>query len=87
MGHLAVAEAAVIGLPHDRWGEAITANVILLPDATATTDELIDYCKENIAGFKVPKAIMIVEEFPRTGTGKIQKHLIRKGLEGHYSED
>ncbi|MGO1750742.1 MAG: AMP-binding enzyme, partial [Marinobacter sp.] len=83
----AVAEAAVVGLPHDRWGEAITASVILMPDATATEGELIDYCKQNIAGFKVPKAIMIVGEFPRTGTGKIQKHLIRKGLERHYSED
>lgn len=86
MGHPAVAEAAVVGLPHDRWGEAITANVILMPDTTATEDELIDHCKKNIAGFKVPKAIMIVEAFPRTGTGKIQKHMIRKDLEGHYSD-
>jgi len=87
MGHPAVAEAAVVGLPHDRWGEAITANVILMPDAQITENELIDYCKSNIAGFKVPKAIMIVEEFPRTGTGKIQKHMIRKNLEGHYSDE
>lgn len=87
LGHPAVAEAAVIGLPHDRWGEAITANVILLPDSQTTEAELIEFCKSNIAGFKVPKAIMIVDEFPRTGTGKIQKHMIRKSLEGHYSDN
>lgn len=86
MGHPAVSEAAVVGVPHDRWGEAITANVILLPGASATAEELVEYCKANIGGFKVPKAIMVVDEFPRTGTGKIQKHLIRKNLEDYYSE-
>lgn len=87
MGHPAIAEAAVVGLAHDRWGEAITASVILTTDAEVTEIELIAYCKNNIAGFKVPKAIVIVEEFPRTGTGKIQKHMIRKSLEGHYSDE
>ncbi|WP_339799320.1 AMP-binding protein [uncultured Marinobacter sp.] len=86
IGHPAVSEAAVIGVPHDRWGEAITANVILMPGATATEEELIEHCKTQIGGFKVPKAILIVDEFPRTGTGKIQKHLIRKSLEGYYSD-
>ena len=86
IGHPKVAEAAVIGLPHERWGEAITANVILMPDEEVTEDELIEYCREHLAGFKVPKAIVVVEEFPRTGTGKIQKHMIRKDMEGYFSD-
>ena len=86
IGHPVVSEAAVIGLPHERWGEAITANVILLPEAQATEQELLDYCRQNLAGFKVPKAIVMVDEFPRTGTGKIQKHRIRKGMEGYFSD-
>ncbi|SFR68267.1 long-chain acyl-CoA synthetase [Marinobacter daqiaonensis] len=85
IGHPKVAEAAVIGVPHERWGEAITASVILMPDEDAAEEELIEYCREHLAGFKVPKAIVVVEEFPRTGTGKIQKHMIRKGMEGHFS--
>ena len=85
MGHPKVAEAAVIGVPHERWGEAITASVILMPDADTNEQALIDHCREHLAGFKVPKAIVIVEEFPRTGTGKIQKHVIRKGMEDFFS--
>ncbi|MFL1407517.1 class I adenylate-forming enzyme family protein [Marinobacter sp. M1N3S26] len=85
MGHPKVAEAAVIGVPHERWGEAITASVILMPGKEATEGELIEYCREHLAGFKVPKAIVIVDEFPRTGTGKIQKHVIRKGMEDFFS--
>lgn len=86
MGHPKVAEAAVIGLPHERWGEAITANVILLPGQEATEEELLSFCREHLAGFKVPKAIVIVDEFPRTGTGKIQKHMIRKDMEDYFSK-
>ncbi len=85
IGHPAVSEAAVVGLSHERWGEAITANVILMAGAEASEQELIDHCKEHLAGFKVPKGIVIVEEFPRTGTGKIQKHKIRKEMEGYFS--
>ena len=83
--HPQVAEAAVIGVPHERWGEAISAHVILMPDEQITEKELIEHCRDQLAGFKVPKAIVVVDEFPRTGTGKIQKHMIRKDMEGHFS--
>ncbi|MCQ4323189.1 AMP-binding protein [Stutzerimonas stutzeri] len=86
IGHPKVAEAAVVGLPHEHWGEAITANVILMPNEDITEEELIDYCREHLAGFKVPKAIVVVDQFPRTGTGKIQKHVIRKTMQGYFSE-
>lgn len=80
MDHPAVAEAAVVGVPHDRWGEAVVACVVLAPGQGADEAALIDYCRERLGGFKVPKAVRIVQEFPRTGTGKIQKHLIRSQI-------
>lgn len=78
--HPAVAEAAVVGALHERWGEAVVASVILLPGQSTDEAALIAHCRERLGGFKVPKAIVIVKEFPRTGTGKIQKHLIRSQL-------
>lgn len=80
MEHPAVAEAAVVGAPHPRWGEAITAAVILAPGGQVDEAALIAFCRERLAGFKVPKGIVFVEAFPRTGTGKIQKHVIRSEL-------
>jgi acyl-CoA synthetase (AMP-forming)/AMP-acid ligase II len=87
MEHPAVQEAAVVGLPHPRWGEAVTGVVILKPDQFANEEELIAFCKETLAGFKVPKRIKVVTEFPRTGTGKIQKHHLREQLKDLYTQD
>ncbi len=84
MEHPAVAEAAVVGAPHPRWGEAITAAVVLAPGASVDEATLIEHCRAHLAGFKVPKGIVFVETFPRTGTGKIQKHVIRTELEKFY---
>jgi len=75
--HPAVQDAGVIGLPHHYWGEAVTAVVMLKPDARATEDEIRQFCKSRLAGFKVPKRVIFVDQFPRTGTGKIQKHRLR----------
>jgi acyl-CoA synthetase (AMP-forming)/AMP-acid ligase II len=77
MQHPAVAEAAVVGAPHEHWGEAVVASVVLAPGQSADEAALIAHCREHLGGFKVPKAIIVAAEFPRTGTGKIQKHLIR----------
>lgn len=84
MEHPAVAEAAVVGAPHPRWGEAITAMVVLAPGAKVDEATLLEHCRRHLAGFKVPKGIVFVDAFPRTGTGKIQKHLIRSELAKHY---
>ena len=72
-----IAEAVVVGLPHDRWSEAITAFVV--PRAGASLDEarIIAAVKERLDGYKVPKAVVVVEALPRTSTGKIQKHVVR----------
>lgn len=87
MEHPAVAEAAVIGLPHPHWSEAVTAVVVLKPGARADEAELLNHARSRLAGFKVPKAILFEKEFPRTGTGKIQKHVMRKQLQNLYAED
>ena len=80
LGHPAVAEVAVVGMPHPHWGEAVTAAVLPRPGMQATQADLIDWCRERLAGFKAPKAVVFVDQYPRTGTGKVQKHLLRAQL-------
>lgn len=75
--HEAVYEVAVIGVPDDIKDEAIKAFVILNEDACVKEQELIQFCSERLANFKVPSCIEFVEDFPRTPVGKIQKHLLR----------
>jgi fatty-acyl-CoA synthase len=75
--HPAVLEAAVVARPDDKWGETPCAFVTLKGDATATADELIAFCREHLAGFKVPKAI-VFGPLPKTSTGKVQKYVLRQ---------
>lgn len=77
LAHEAVAECAVVGRPDERWGEAVTAYVVLGADTTATRDELRAHCREHLAGFKVPKTIELVDALPKTATGKIRKVELR----------
>ena len=79
-----VGEVAVIGLPHPRWIEAITAVVTLKAGSTATPDELVAAVRGQIAGFKAPKAVIVVDELPKTSTGKIQKNVVRKEYADFY---
>ncbi len=75
--HPAVAECAVFAVPDPKWGEAIRATVVLRSDASVTPDELIAFCKERLARFKVPKAIEVLEELPKTAVGKILRRVLR----------
>jgi fatty-acyl-CoA synthase len=76
-GHPAVLDAAVLGMPDPRWGEVGRAFVQLAPGAGATCcRELTAFCRERLAAYKVPASFRIVEDFPRTSAGKIQKHLL-----------
>ena len=77
--HSAVQEAAIVGLPHEKWGEAPYAYVVLKPGATATEAELIAFTREKLAHFKAPHGVTFVPELPKTATGKIQKFVLRKG--------
>ena len=76
--HPAVMEVAIIGVPDDTWGETVKAVVALKPGAAATEEELIAYCREQLARFKCPKSVDIVEALPRNPTGKILKRDLRK---------
>jgi fatty-acyl-CoA synthase len=77
VAHPAVMEAGVVGLPHEKWGEAPYAFVVLKPGAAATPEELREYCRSRLAHFKVPQGFTFVPELPRTATGKIQKFVLR----------
>jgi fatty-acyl-CoA synthase len=77
--HAAVQEAAVVGVPHEKWGEAPHAFVVLKAGAVSTESELHDFARSNMAHFKVPAAFTIVPELPKTATGKIQKYILRRG--------
>ena len=80
LGHPKVAEAAVIGVPNEKWGEAVTA-LVVPKDPLLKEKELLSYCKERLADFEVPKKIVFVESFPKTATGKIQKFVLRSKFE------
>jgi fatty-acyl-CoA synthase len=75
--HPAVLEAAVVARPHPTWGETPCAFVTLRPETQATEAELIAFCRQHLAGYKVPKSVVFAE-IPKTSTGKMQKHVLRE---------
>jgi acyl-CoA synthetase (AMP-forming)/AMP-acid ligase II len=75
--HPAVLEAAVVGMPHEKWGETPHAFVVLRPGASAAEPELLEFARGALAHFKVPTAFHLVCELPKTATGKIQKFVLR----------
>ena len=83
--HPGVAKAAVVGLEHDRWGEAVTAIVIPQAGAHPAEQELIAFCRERLAGFETPKAIIFTEALPETVGGKVLKYKLRQQLAAHYA--
>lgn len=73
--HPSVAEVAVVGRPDPDFGESVTA-VVVSHDATLNVDDLITYCKNNLASYKKPRHIIFANSLPRNALGKVQKHLL-----------
>ena len=86
LSHPAVGGAAVIGVPHAHWGEAICALVVLKLGASCTEDDLDAHCRKHLGRFEVPKAIRFVDALPMTATGKMQKQILRKQFAGMFAE-
>ena len=78
--HPAVLDVAVVGVPDHKYGEAVCACIRLRDGASATEEEIRDYCRGQIAHYKVPRYVRFVDSFPLTVTGKVQKFLIREHL-------
>lgn len=73
-----LAEAAVVGIPHARWGEAVNAFVVVRPGQSSEAAQLISRTREYLAGYKLPKAVHFVDNLPKNGSGKVLKRLLKE---------
>jgi long-chain acyl-CoA synthetase len=85
LAHPAVQNAAVVGLPHPQWGEAVSAFVKLKPGAQADEAGLTEHCRNHLGGFQVPKLVRILDEMPMTATGKLRKVELRQAFSEHFA--
>ena len=81
LAHPEVAAAAVFGLPHPHWSEAVCAFVVRKPGTAVDAESVLAHCRNHLSGFEVPKLVHFVEAFPSTATGKVQKNVMRKQFE------
>jgi fatty-acyl-CoA synthase len=79
MRHPAVQEAAVVGVPDSHWGETPHAFIVLRQDSAASADELIEFVRGELAHFKAPRSVSLIDCLPKTATGKVQKFQLRDG--------
>ncbi|QQK76835.1 long-chain-fatty-acid--CoA ligase [Salicibibacter cibarius] len=79
-GHAKILEAGVVGTPDPTWGEVVTAVVAPKPGETITLAELEEFCRDEMAAFKIPRKLQVVEELPRNASGKLQKYKMREAL-------
>lgn len=86
MAHPAVLAAAVVGLPHPQWGEAVSAFIKLKPGAQADETAIIEHCRKHLGGFQVPKFIKLLDEMPMTATGKLRKVELRQQFSEHFAQ-
>ena len=76
--HPAVADAAVIGIPSDQWGESVLAFLVLQGEVKPATEELIEFCRSHLAGYKLPRQVEFVDVLPRNASGKVLKNQLRE---------
>jgi long-chain acyl-CoA synthetase len=86
-GHPAVMEAAVIGIPDEYRGESVKAFVVLKADAQVTVEELLEYCRERLAKYKLPSSIEFTESLPKSNVGKILRRVLRDMEEERMKRD
>jgi len=72
-----VLAAAVVGVPDERWGEVGKAFVVARDGATVTADDVLEHCRQRLAGYKRPRSVEVVDALPRNATGKVLKHVLR----------
>src|SRR5690606_6657075 len=78
VSHPAVLEAAVVGVPDERWGERPKAFVVLREGKVATPEDIVAHVRDRLAHYKAPDAVEVIDELPKTSTGKIQKYVLRE---------
>jgi acyl-CoA synthetase (AMP-forming)/AMP-acid ligase II len=78
-----IKEVAVIGVPHDKWGETVAALVVLEEGAKVTKDDIIDHSKSQLASYKKPTAVIFIDELPRNALGKVQKTMLKELYSSH----
>ena len=76
--HADVTEVAVIGVPHEKWGETVKALVVVANGSTASEQDIIDHCRDKMAHYKCPTSVEFRDELARTATGKLQKFKLRE---------
>ncbi len=86
MAHPAVLAAAVVGLPHPQWGEAVSAFIKLKPGVETDEDAIIEHCRKHLGGFQVPKFIKLLDDMPMTATGKLRKVELRQQYTDHFAQ-
>lgn len=80
-----VAEAVVVGLPHEHWVEAVSAFIVKNNNADLTEDDVLELCKRELGGFEMPKKVVFLDQLPKTATGKMQKNVVRKQYQDLYN--
>ncbi len=78
--HPQVVEACVVGIPDAEWGQRVVAMVQIAPNATVSAQDLITFCREHLAGYKIPRYIELVAELPLTASGKIGRKQVAEQL-------